>query len=120
VVFTLFKICYHIGITNFADEVGFGQWWVHWSWLEPAVSNMGAAPDLFSQKSLPLPKPCHINQMHSHIQLLRYQLLSQANLHFGDDYSASEPTEGELKTPIVCLHTRFFAKCTCGRVGNWI
>lgn len=45
--FLLFFKCYHRGITSFADEEGFGQLWV---WLQPAVSNMGALPDLFSQK----------------------------------------------------------------------
>lgn len=95
-----------------------------WSQLEPTVTNIGWAPDLFSEKLPQLPKPCHIKKkIHPHIYYSDINLYHNLTCILGmttQHQSIYILLLCQLKILIMCLHTRFISRCTCGTVGNWI
>lgn len=56
--FALSQTCSLWGGTILPEGLRHVLWWVHWSWLGPAVSNTGES--LASQRPPLPPKPCHL------------------------------------------------------------
>ncbi|KAK4831401.1 hypothetical protein QYF61_017532 [Mycteria americana] len=98
--FALFKIHFPRGTTILADILSCALWWVCWSQLEPAVSGMGAAPELFSQKP-PLEFPTTKTLPHTPNTMINYKILGPDFL--GHNYPSCTHTGwGQLAGKWLC------------------